>query len=464
MNDLQNIWKEIKIDLSNSLTAMSFLLFIDNLQPVCIKDNDLVLCAPSKNTQETVEEHYIEKIMYAVHNIGLNFNNIVVIIEEDKSYFKDYIMSEEKNEVVKPKIEVQQEKKSDQFIRRYTFNNFVVGECNRFAFMSADSVAKNPGINDSQINLNPLFIYGGVGLGKTHLLHAIGNYLVENNPANYKVVYVPAETLTNEYFKSLNKYSSDKDAYRKFREKYTKADVLMVDDVQFLQKKGGLQEVFFHIFNDLYNAGKQIILSSDRPPKDINDIEDRLRSRFSWGMSADMDLPSFDTRIAIILKKLELVSCKLSDEIIYYIAETSNSNIRELEGALNKVVMYAELMNKKPSLDLAKEALKVNSIETNTVTLDGNKIIDAVCQFYNVQPNEIISKKKTKVIAEARMVAIYLIREILALPLVTIGQLFGGKDHTTISYSVEKIRSGIAENKKTATIIKDIKCILNVDK
>ncbi|NLL55642.1 MAG: chromosomal replication initiator protein DnaA [Clostridiales bacterium] len=456
MENAVKIWDKVKKELSNKLSATAFLVWINSIEALTIKDGELVLCAPSKNSRDTVEKNYLEDIKYCINILGYNFTSVLIITEDEKQYF---VTEDDAATTLSSMIDVKKEKPLSQFVSKYTFDNFVVGESNKLAFVSAKTVAENPGVNDNLLTLNPLYIYGGVGLGKTHLLHSIGNYLNEHNPS-IKVLYVPTETLTNEYFASLSKYSSDKDAYRNFREKYTSVDVLMIDDIQFLQRKGGLQDIIFHIFNALYINGKQIVLSSDRAPREINDIEDRLRTRFEGGLMTDIDTPNIETRIAIIIKKLEKENIALSDDIIYFLAEKINSNIRELEGALLKVIMYSQLINKVPTLELAKEALKVDNID-NGNNIDSNKIIEAVCQYFRISHSEIVGKKRTKDIVEARMIAIYLIREFLDLPLVTIGQIFGGRDHSTIIYSHEKISSSI-NTLKTSTQIKDIRSMLNI--
>ncbi len=277
------------------------------------------------------------------------------------------------------------------------------------------------------------------------------------------MLYVPTEKLTNDYVEALsNNTSADKNAFtlRAFREKYRNVDVLMIDDVQFLQKKTGLQEVVFHIFNELYQGGKQIILTSDRPPKEIGTLEDRLRSRFEGGLLADIGAPNLEMRIAIIRKKMFLEKLAVNDDVVYYLAEQFDSNIRELEGALSKVILYANLINKPyPDIETAKEALKNN--QQKKVGLDSSDIIDAVCSYFHVSKSEIIGKKKTKDIVEARMIAIYLITELLSLPLVTIGQIFGGRDHTTIIHSRDKMLTAQKENKEVARKIKDIRAMLS---
>jgi len=454
MKDVSEILNDIKAELSTALNAAEYMLWIDGLTAVSNTETDIVVCAPSDNARNTLEANYAFKFLDAAAKAGYEIKNVHFITEKERKFFTDDTAPDPT--VIPEEIR----KKPNPFIPRYTFDNFVVGDSNRIAFEISRRVAENPGINEGLLTFNPLYIYGGVGLGKTHLLHSIGNYLYKNNPS-LNVVYVSTATLTNEYFASLTRYSTDKDAYRNFREKYVNVDVLMLDDVQYLQKKGGLQDVIFHIFNELYTNGKQIVLSSDRPPKDINDIEDRLASRFQGGFMADIYSPNIETRISIIMKKLESTGMTLDEDIIYFLAEKINTNIRELEGALLKVIMFAQLNGKRPTLELAKEALKETE-SADSSTIDSAKIISAVSEYFRVPENDIIGKKKTKEIAEARMIAIYLVYDLLNLPLINIGQIFGGRDHTTIIYSRDKIANMLGTNSRTDKAIKDIKDILNV--
>lgn len=449
---LDYISKQIKLELATKLSSAEYVLWIDPLVPYEINDDVMTFIAPTENTANTLKMHY-----------GSRFTEIAINLHLPVTYFffKTESEIERKKETVVTEIKtpLPSAERKNPFVQKYTFENFVIADNNRFATASAQAVAKNPGSNDNLLTLNPLYIYGGVGLGKTHLLHAIGNYLFENNPS-LTVIYTTAEKISNDYFASLNQYSSDKDSYRNFRKKYTSCDVLMVDDVQFMQKKGGLQEVFFHIFNDLFINQKQIILSSDRPPKEINDIEDRLRSRFESGMMTDISAPSLDTRVNIIRKKLESSSFTLDEDTIYFLAERINTNVRELEGALQKVIMFSNLTHKKPGIEVAKEALKEKEAENNE-PIDSDKIITAVSEYFRVPVSDIIGKKKTKDVAEARMMAIYLVCDILSLPLVSIGYIFGGRDHTTVIYSRDKISSLLMTNKGTKKAVDDIKSMLN---
>lgn len=440
---------QIKVELSTKLSSAEYMLWIYPITPFALQNDELIFVTPTENGRDTLNNLYYNKFLEAANKFDLPIKEILFLSKNETAHIKPDI-----DETPKPTVA-----KKNPFVSKYTFENFVIADNNRFASVSAQTVAQNPGANDGLLTLNPLYIYGGVGLGKTHLLHAIGNYLFENNPS-LDVVYTTAEKISNDYFASLNQYTTDKDAYRNFRKKYAGSDVLMVDDIQFMQKKGGLQEVFFHIFNDLYINGKQIILSSDRPPKEINDIEDRLRSRFESGLMTDISAPSLDTRINIIKKKLDYSKQNLDEEVIAFLAEKVNTNIRELEGALLKILMYAQLTHREPSIELAKEALKEKE-QANSEQIDSEKIINSVSDYYRIPASEIIGKKKTKDIAEARMIAIYLVCDMLNLPLMSIGQIFGGRDHTTIIYSRDKIAAQISSNKAVAKAIGDIKSAFN---
>jgi chromosomal replication initiator protein len=465
MINIVSLWKEVTYKISGSLNSAAYSLWIDTLLPVCVKDSTLILKTPSQATRATLSTRYKEMIKDFVFETNNQIKDIELVLEEDLKYFEKEIAEQSRVQKRDDEILTNGDTSSSTPISRYTFDNFVVGESNKLAYHAALSVAKTPGSSDGYLSFNPLYIYGGVGLGKTHLIHSIWNYLLENNP-KLKVLYVAAEKLTNDYVEALtNSSSKSRSSFNMsaFRNKYRNIDVLMIEDVQFLQNKSGSQDMLFHIFNDLYQNSKQIILSSDRPPKEINSLEDRLRSRFEGGLLADISMPDIETRIAIIRKKILLENVAVPDDVVYFLAEQFDNNIRELEGALSKVILYSHLLNKKtPSLETAKEALR--SVTQPNRAMDADDIINAVCSYLRVSKTDIISKKKTKDIAEARHMAIYLITDILSIPLVTIGQIFGGRDHTTIIHS----RDFIAEKLKTDTYVamqlKDIKGILNLGK
>ena len=337
---------------------------------------------------------------------------------------------------------------SFSFNPKYTFDNYVIGGNNQFVAAAAKAVATNPGGS-----YNPLFIYGGVGLGKTHLLHAIGNAITEQHP-DLNVVYVTIEKFTNDLIESIQKGSNS--AKSEFRTKYRNADVLIVDDVQFIINKNSVQEEFFHTFNELNQNGKQIVISSDKPPKEINPLEERLRSRFEWGLIADIGLPDIETRIAILNKKASLERYNVDPEVISYIADAVKTNIREMEGMLARAVFYAGLLGQpKVTMDTAREALKNYLIQTEE-TVDAGNILDVVCKYYNLKKEELLARKRTKEIAEARQIAMFLIAEFINMPLASIGSIFG-KDHATVIYAKNKVAEDIKKSPKLAVQINDMK-------
>lgn len=331
---------------------------------------------------------------------------------------------------------------------RYTFDNFVVGECNRFAVAAARAVAENPGVK-----YNPLFIYGGAGLGKTHIMHAIGNYIRKNN-RHLKVLYVSSEKFVNELIASIRSKGGNT---FDFRDKYRSADVLMIDDIQFISKKESTQVEMFHTFNDLYQMNKQIIFASDRPPKEIPDLEERLRTRFEWGLIADVQPPDLETRIAILQKKSQMEKYNVPPEVLNFMAQRIESNIREMESLLNKVILLAKLYDKPVSVELAAEAFK-DYKKPAAEAVDAEDIIEATLKLYpNVTKEELLGKKRDKEIVEPRMICIYLIAELLPLPLTSIGSIMGGRDHTTIMHSKNKVATLISKDERIKNKVEDIR-------
>ena len=310
----------------------------------------------------------------------------------------------------------------------YTFDTFVVGPTNKMAHAVSVAVAESPGIS-----YNPLFLYGGAGLGKTHLMHSIAHHIAENRK-DLKVLYVTSETFTNELIESLNKNKN-----KEFRDKYRNIDVLLIDDIQFLIGKESTQEEFFHTFNELYDAHKQIVISSDKHPREITTLEERLRSRFEWGITADIQPPDYETKMAILKKRAELENLDVSEEVMQYVASNINSNIRELEGALTKVCAFGKLENKPVTLELAEHALK-DTIE-NQREITPNLIMEIVSEHYNITVNDIISKKKNKEIAHPRQICMYLCRRYTDVSLQNIGRIMGNRDHTTIMHGADKINT-----------------------
>ncbi|MCR4740603.1 MAG: chromosomal replication initiator protein DnaA [Lachnospiraceae bacterium] len=329
---------------------------------------------------------------------------------------------------------LEENRRSSNLNARYTFDTFVVGKNNNLAQAASLSVAESPGKS-----YNPLFLYSDAGLGKTHLIHSIGNYIIKQNP-NARVLYVTSEAFTNEVIESIR--SNNAQNMSRLRRKYRDVDVLMVDDVQFIIGKESTQEEFFHTFNELHNAGKQIILSSDKPPKDMTTLEERFRSRFECGLIADIQPPDYETRMAILRKNAESYPGHIDDEIFSYIAENVKSNIRELEGAFNKIIAHSRIFGEDINLEKAEEALKDLISEKNQAVTPAS-IIDKTCEYYGISKAEIISQKRSRDIALPRQVAMYFIRTLTDTSFDEIGKLLGGRDHTTVMSGINKIRDQV---------------------
>lgn len=448
MQELQIMWERVLSKLEMMTTAVSFDLWIRPLEVLEFKDyNTLILVASSTTAKNQLLKNHKNQIQNAINEV---FNDKIEFEIFDQNEKDEYIKTNTpaKNQ----KIDEEGDKSHSNFNEKYTFDNFVVGKSNQFVYAAAKSVAENPGQK-----FNPLFIYGGVGLGKTHLLHAIGNYLKSAYP-DKKVMYATCEKFTNDYIESLR---ANKDmANFEFREKYRNLDVLMIDDIQFISNKTSTQEEFFHTFNDLYQRQKQIIIASDRPPKEIATLEERLRSRFTSGLIQDIQTPDFETRVAILRKKAQQEKYSIDDDVINFIAEKIDTNIREMEGILSKVFFFATLLGKKSAtLTEAYEAMKENMDEIKE-GLSPDMVIDTVCKYFNISKNDIVGKKKNKEIVEPRMICIYLICELLDLPLVAIGKKFGGRDHTTVMHARDKITEQLKTNNKIKVYITDIKDLL----
>ena len=333
----------------------------------------------------------------------------------------------------------------------YTFDTFIVGSKNEFAYTACKSVANSVNLSASSIKpYNPLFIYGPSGLGKTHLLMAIKNEVKRNNP-NMNIIYTNSETFSNELIVAIKNQTTNT-----FHQKYRHSDFFLIDDIQFLSGKDASQEEFFHTFNELYQCGKQIVITSDRPPKDINIIADRLKSRFEWGILADIGVPDLETRIAIIQRKAELLQIRIPDDIINFIATKLKSNIRQLEGAVKKIKMYKLYTGSEPTLSVAQNVIKEILNDNQPVPITIERIIEEVAQTYHVSPADIRSNKKNAPISQARQIAIYIVREITQSTMKEIGQEFGGRDHTTIVYTFKKVENLIKTNPHDKGIIEDI--------
>ena len=337
--------------------------------------------------------------------------------------------------------------------KEYTFDTFVVGSNNQFAYAASLAVAESPGTI-----YNPLFLYSGVGLGKTHLMHSIAHFIMKTNPS-MRVLYVTSEVFTNEVIEAIR--NGNNNSMRNFREKYRNIDVLLIDDVQFIIGKESTQEEFFHTFNTLYGEKKQIIISSDKPPKDMDILEDRIRSRFEWGLICDISSPNYETRMAILRKKQEMDGYTVSDDVIEYIASNIKSNIRELEGALTKIKAYSNLVNQDVNLALAEQVLKDIISPNDKKIITPETIINMVAEQFDITPADIIGNKRSSKIVYPRQIAMYLCRNMLDIPLTQVGSYIGNRDHTTVIHGINKIQDELETSEQTQKIIATLKKKLN---
>ncbi len=443
MDECKKIWNILLLEISNRISTVTYDMWFSSLEPLTIVYNKLIIVAKLKSTKKTIDTNYRDVILEEIKKLNTYVDDFIIITPDEISVYEDKI-KEDKKET--ESVELYNTLVDNNF----TFDKFVVGQSNQIVYAAAKAVANQPGTLH-----NPLFIYGGVGLGKTHIMHAIGNEILKTNK-KAKILYCTTEQFVNDFIDSIRN-NKDNEQNKRFREKYRNVDILMLDDIQFLAGKTGTQEALFHTFNDLYQYKKQIILSSDRHPKELTFLEERLQSRFSSGLTVDISTPDLETRIAILQKKAYYKNVNLPIEVVYFIAESFDSNIRELEGALQKVIFYCQLEGKEPdNIDIIKEALK-DDIDVSNHILSLDSIVDATCSYYNIKKEEVIGKKKLKQIVQARQIAIYLINDMLGVPLATIGSYFGGRDHTTIIYARDKIEEMIKTNNLIANQIKDIK-------
>ncbi len=427
-------WNKINEYLKNTWDKAVYNTWIANLEEYCVINNTIYITSVFDDfTKKLFKDKYLSRIEEeARKNIYENINIVYVSNSEE---FKELSLVNDPASTKTTKTS-EETKDNSKLLGDNTFDNFVVGNSNRFANAASIAVAESPGTA-----YNPLFLYGGVGLGKTHLMQAIGNFIKDKNP-NSKVVYTTSENFTNELIESIR---NDKNT--EFRNKYRKVDVLLIDDIQFIAGKERTEEEFFHTFNTLNESNKQIIISSDRPPNEIPTLEDRLKSRFAWGLIADIQPPDYETRVAILRKKAAKDNLIIHNDVYEYIAKNIKSNIRELEGALNIVIAFCKIINIEPNVESAKEALKniIKNDEPKNITIDYIKTI--VSSFYNIKPKELESQSRQKKITSIRQIAIYLCRELTDEPLAKIGENFGGRDHTTIMHTCTKITKIINENK-----------------
>lgn len=441
MESYAEMWQQVLSVIQTKLSKPSFDTWFKSTKATVFTDSLLVISAPNNFAKEWIESRYAKLISTTVLEVT------------GRAVELRFTTEDESPQVIQPSPPPQPQPKpapmpfedSSSLNSKYVFDTFVIGAGNRFAHAASLAVAEAPAKA-----YNPLFIYGGVGLGKTHLMHAIGNYVLEHNP-KARVLYISSEKFTNEFINAIRDNRSES-----FRNKYRNIDILLIDDIQFLAGKESTQEEFFHTFNALHDEQKQIVISSDRPPKEIPTLEDRLRSRFEWGLITDIQPPDLETRIAILKKKAKAENLDIPNEAMVYIANQIDTNIRELEGALIRVVAYSSLINQDITVHLAAEALKdiIPSNRPKVITIQD--IMQTVGEFYGMRPEDFKARKRTKAVAFPRQIAMYLSRELTDFSLPKIGEAFGGRDHTTVIHAHEKIASMLKSDPELNKIIRTL--------
>jgi len=464
MEEIIQNWEQIKEMLQHNfdIFANSYETFIKPMKVYDVKDNVITITLPdalSENSITFIKNKYDIWLKTCIEEITKKSYEINYILEKDKNLgVSSYYNVHQNNDVSQ---NVTQDDFDETFLtdnndnnypntnlnEKYTFDTFVNGDNSKFAYSAAMAIAEKPG-NE----YNPLFIYGGPGLGKTHLMQSVGNYIVSTNP-NARVIYITSEAFTNELISAIRQKNQDK-----FKEKYRNVDVLLIDDIQFISDKTQTQEEFFHTFNNLYGDNKQIVITSDRPPKEIEKLTDRLRTRFEMGLLADISSPKYETRVAILHKKAADAGCVISDDIIHYIANNLTSNVRELEGALIKVIALSKLnLDDEITLETAKDALKSIISPSNVLVITPQLILSEVSNHYNISTDDILSKKRNADIVNARHVTMFLCKSMTNCTMVHIGQFLGNRDHATVKHGCDKIENDIKNDKALYNSIDSIK-------
>lgn len=434
--DVQRVWSDVLGVVRSELNTPTFKTWFEHTTPLDIIEDRFVVAVQNEFARDWLESRYsalLHTALRTVTGVALRIEFTVPPGSVDSIVVPEPETAEEASSIIaEEKLSAEERRASSGFNTKYTFDSFVIGSSNRFAHAAALAAAEAPGRA-----YNPLFIYGGVGLGKTHLLHAIGHYVSQSFP-HMKVKYVTTEQFTNEVIDLIR--AGDRRKFDLFRRQYRTADVLLIDDIQFLKGKESTQEEFFHTFNALEQAGKQVVLSSDRPPKDISTLEERLRSRFEMGLITDIQPPDLETRIAILRRRAEVEHLGVPDDVLSFIADRVSSNIRELEGALIRIVAYSSLTRHAVDLDLAQSVLKDAFPERSMRPISISSIQKEVCKFYGIGHAELIGNKRSQNIVYPRQIAMYLARELTELSLPRIGSEFGGRDHTTVMHAQAKIQ------------------------
>jgi len=443
-NELLNQAKEL---LKNEMTNISYTTWIKTLEIGNIYDNKIELITANAMQTDAIKSRYYDLIINTFNFLTNKSWQLEIIDSSDTSNISS---AQEALDNSFDSLTSSPEYSKTSLNPKYTFDNFVVGNNNRFAHAAALAVAEAP-----SSMYNPLFIYGGVGLGKTHLMQAIGNEILKRDSSR-KVLYVTSEAFTNELVNAI------KDANYKnelFRNKYRNIDILLIDDIQFFAGKNTAQEEFFHTFNTLHQNGKQIILSSDKPPRDIALLEDRLKSRFEWGLIADISMPDYEMRLAILRKKTQQEGILIEDDILSLIATKIDSNIRELEGVLNKILAYTSLTHSPITIEVVEKAINDVTLQKENI-ISADYIQDVVSNYFKIDKRDMISAKKSNDIAYPRQIAMYLCRTVGQMSFPRIGNDFGGRDHTTVMHAYKKIEKEVKENTNTKLIVESVKTII----
>lgn len=460
-----NIWSQALEILQEEISPVGYKTYVEVMVPRLVDENTLCFLSPSNYHIDICKKRYLDLIENTLsfltkksynitfeakeiipdnsgeEDINNNITNLQTPKEETSSINNDITTKKSTND---NKIE------DSRLNPRYTFDNFIIGSNNRFAHAAAVAVSETPGKK-----YNPLFIYGGVGLGKTHLMQAIGNAMYNNNP-NLKMIYATGELFANELVSAI---MTDKN--ESFRKKYRNIDLLLIDDIQFLAGKEKCQEEFFHTFNTLFESEKQIVLTSEKPPKEIPLLEDRLKTRFEMGLSVDIQAPDYETRLAILRKKAEKERYIINDDILVRIASKVKSNIRELEGVFNKLVAYTSFTNNELTNEVVDNTIE-SILVKNTKVLTSKLIMQVVCKFFNIKVSDIVSDKRSNNVAYPRQIAMYLCREVANMSFPSIGKDFGGRDHSTVLHAYSKIKDEYEKNSETKDLIEDIKKALSI--
>ena len=433
--DSRELWVRACELLKRDLNGISYSTFIEgNLSPVSLENDVLTLKIAMEQMKLVVENRYKAQIANCLSQVAGRRIEVEIVGQSE--------MGPEQTE----------EKTTVSYVQlnpRYTFDTFVVGAGNRFAHAASVAVAENP----AEV-YNPLFIHGGVGLGKTHLMHAIGHYVQEQYPEK-RLLYITSETFVNELISAIQQGRNIE-----FRNRFRNVDILMVDDIQFIAGKDSTQDEFFHTFNELHNAGKQIILTSDKPPQEINRLEDRLRSRFAWGLIADIQKPDIETRIAILRAKALSDGVQVPDEVFSLIADHVSSNIRELEGSFNRLLAYAQLMGEPITVDLCATALQDTLRDKHRQVISSDLIMQKVCDYFGIRKEDLISSSRRREIAVPRQIAMYLTRELTDMSLPHIGAEFGNRDHSTVLHSYNLVARSVKDNDNTAAQVEDLRQLI----